>query len=161
MWAPSPSRPRLRPRRIPWLAAVTAVHYGDRHGWIGAREVAWMNDSPGDSCMHCNASRHRSSHNRRHVREAWYRADRVGEFLTDIGRLANGGETKQFVFNQSGRILGKEHPSTITAMNNLAVTLENQGQLDEAAKMFEEVLAPVHRFYLFNRFNIRAKVCTY
>ncbi|PVH92847.1 hypothetical protein DM02DRAFT_542782, partial [Periconia macrospinosa] len=38
------------------------------------------------------------------------------------------------------RILGEEHLDTITAMNNLALTLGDQGQLDEAAKMFEEVL---------------------
>jgi hypothetical protein len=38
------------------------------------------------------------------------------------------------------RILCEEHPDTISAMNNLASTLGDQGQLDEAAKMKKEVL---------------------
>jgi hypothetical protein len=38
------------------------------------------------------------------------------------------------------RILGGEHPDTITAMSNFAVTLRDQGKLDEAASMMREVL---------------------
>jgi hypothetical protein len=29
-------------------------------------------------------------------------------------------------------VLGKEHPETLTSMNNLAVVLDNQGKYDEA-----------------------------
>jgi hypothetical protein len=36
---------------------------------------------------------------------------------------------------ESGKLLGEEHPNTITAMNNLASTLGDQGQLDKAARM--------------------------
>ncbi|KAH6983683.1 hypothetical protein BKA56DRAFT_482570, partial [Ilyonectria sp. MPI-CAGE-AT-0026] len=44
------------------------------------------------------------------------------------------------VFKERQRILGDEHPDTISAMSNLAITLEDQGQLDKAARMMREVL---------------------
>ena len=65
---------------------------------------------------------------------------RVGIFMTDIGRLAEGHVIEKYVWNKRRRILGEEHPDTISAMNNLASTLGDQGQLDEAAKMKKEVL---------------------
>jgi hypothetical protein len=37
-------------------------------------------------------------------------------------------------------ILGEDYPDTISAINNLAVTLGDQGQLEEAAKIKREVL---------------------
>ncbi|KAF2844157.1 hypothetical protein T440DRAFT_410758, partial [Plenodomus tracheiphilus IPT5] len=43
------------------------------------------------------------------------------------------------------QILGEDHPDTGSAMNNLAVTLGDQGQLDEAAKMKKEVLEKMTR----------------
>jgi hypothetical protein len=55
----------------------------------------------------------------------------VGAFLTDIGRLKVRGEIERFVFNKRARILGEEHPSTITAINNLAITLGDLGQLGD------------------------------
>lgn len=44
------------------------------------------------------------------------------------------------VLEKMQRILGTEHPDTISAMNNLASTLGGQGKLEEAASMFMEVL---------------------
>lgn len=41
---------------------------------------------------------------------------------------------KKEVLEKRRRILGEEHPDTILAMNNLAATLRDQGQLDEAAR---------------------------
>ena len=38
------------------------------------------------------------------------------------------------------RILGNEHPSTLTSMNNLALTLSDQGDFAGAQKIQEEVL---------------------
>lgn len=38
------------------------------------------------------------------------------------------------------RTLGEDHPNTILAANVLADTLSNQGQLDEAASILQEVL---------------------
>ena len=43
------------------------------------------------------------------------------------------------------RILGGEHPSTIIAMSNLAITLYSQGKLEEAAAMRREVLEKMQR----------------
>jgi nucleoside phosphorylase/tetratricopeptide (TPR) repeat protein len=64
----------------------------------------------------------------------------VGVFITDLGRYSEGRVIQEFVLNRRSRLFGEEHPSTISAMNNLANTLGDQGQLDEAAKMFKEVL---------------------
>ena len=64
----------------------------------------------------------------------------VGIFITEIGRLPEGHVIEEFVWTERRRILGEEHPSTILAMSNLASTLGEQGQLDEAAKMLKEVL---------------------
>lgn len=40
---------------------------------------------------------------------------------------------------------GPEHPDTITAMNNLALTLSNQGKTDEAASIQQQALEITHR----------------
>jgi hypothetical protein len=39
------------------------------------------------------------------------------------------------------RVLGAEHPDTLTAAGNLAVSLSQQGKYDESEKMEREVLA--------------------
>ncbi|KAB5513424.1 hypothetical protein GE09DRAFT_1162365 [Coniochaeta sp. 2T2.1] len=44
------------------------------------------------------------------------------------------------VLVKTRRILGDEHPDTITAMNNLAITLGDMRKLEEAAAMRKEVL---------------------
>ena len=38
------------------------------------------------------------------------------------------------------RILGEEHPDTLTSMNNLATTYDDQGRLMDAARLHEQVL---------------------
>jgi hypothetical protein len=38
------------------------------------------------------------------------------------------------------RVLGKDHPATLTSMNNLALTLREQGELGEARPLQERVL---------------------
>jgi hypothetical protein len=64
----------------------------------------------------------------------------VGRFVINIGRWSEGRVIEGFVLNERARLLGGEHPSTITAMANLAATLGDQGQLNEAAQMKKEVL---------------------
>ncbi|KAF2804628.1 TPR-like protein [Mytilinidion resinicola] len=64
----------------------------------------------------------------------------AGVFIANIGRLPEGRVIQEFIWNEKRRLLGEEHPDTISAMYNLAVTLGYQGQLDEAAKMKKEVL---------------------
>ncbi|PVH90155.1 hypothetical protein DM02DRAFT_79756, partial [Periconia macrospinosa] len=50
----------------------------------------------------------------------------VGLFLNQIGKWGEGREIQE-VLEKRRRILGEEHPDTITAMNNLASTLGDQG----------------------------------
>jgi tetratricopeptide (TPR) repeat protein len=69
----------------------------------------------------------------------------IGVFVTDIGRLPEGRVIEKFVWDERRRLLGEEHPDTISAMNNLANTLGDQGQLEEAAKMKKEVLEKMRR----------------
>lgn len=38
------------------------------------------------------------------------------------------------------RVLGEEHPSTLTSMNNLAFTLKGQDRNDEAISLMEKLL---------------------
>ena len=47
---------------------------------------------------------------------------------------------KREVLEKMQKILGDEHPNTITAIANLAITLGDQGKLEEAAAMEREVL---------------------
>jgi hypothetical protein len=51
----------------------------------------------------------------------------------------------------SARVLGEEHPSTLTSMNNLAFTLKSQSRNDEAISIMEkcvqlrkQILGPQH-----------------
>ncbi|KAH8746822.1 P-loop containing nucleoside triphosphate hydrolase protein [Hyaloscypha sp. PMI_1271] len=64
----------------------------------------------------------------------------IGDFLSNAGQWQDAGAVQRKVLDDRQRILGEEHPDTISAMNDLANALGNQGQLDEAAKMHEEVL---------------------
>jgi hypothetical protein len=72
---------------------------------------------------------------------------RVGVFMTDIRRLAEGYVIEKYVLNKRRRILGEEHPDTITAMNNLAITLGDQGQLDEAIALSEVAVQRMKRIH--------------
>jgi len=44
------------------------------------------------------------------------------------------------VIEASKRLLGAEHPATLTSMNNLALTYRNQGQWKEAEKLQVQVI---------------------
>lgn len=59
--------------------------------------------------------------------------ERTGRLARPPAVLLNAAQARQ-------RILGDEHSSTISAMNNLAITLSDQGKLDEGAKMVQNVL---------------------
>jgi hypothetical protein len=54
---------------------------------------------------------------------------------------------KKEVLEKRRRILGEEHPDTISAMNNLANTLGEQGQLDEAMALLEVTVQRIKRIY--------------
>ncbi|EXA48836.1 hypothetical protein FOVG_05494 [Fusarium oxysporum f. sp. pisi HDV247] len=66
--------------------------------------------------------------------------ERFGIFFSEIGRWNDAAVSQREVFEKRQRILGDEHLSTISAMNNLGSTLSNQGKLDEAASMRTDVL---------------------
>jgi tetratricopeptide (TPR) repeat protein len=66
--------------------------------------------------------------------------ERFGIFFRNIGRWNDAAVSQKEVLEKRQRILGDEHPSTITAISNLAITLSDQGKLDKAASMKREVL---------------------
>jgi hypothetical protein len=104
MSAPSPSRLRLRQRRIPCLAVVAAVHDSDHHGLIGEREPTWIVDSIGGSCntMHCDASRQRSSHSRPCAGDADPAIGKSGYGPEAARRRESGREGKKCFFYRRG-----------------------------------------------------------
>ncbi|KAF2844240.1 hypothetical protein T440DRAFT_473548 [Plenodomus tracheiphilus IPT5] len=64
----------------------------------------------------------------------------VGGFMTDVGLWPETRTSEEYVWQARRRLLGVDDPDTITAMSNLAVTLGQQGCLEEAALMQKEVL---------------------
>lgn len=69
--------------------------------------------------------------------------DRLAEmsrFVYGCGQWANTVSIERFIFEESVRILGDDHPDTLGALNNLASTLGDQGKLPEAAAIQTEVL---------------------
>jgi hypothetical protein len=72
---------------------------------------------------------------------------REGRFMTRIRRLQEAGVIATYVLNDRRRVLGEEHLDTIMSMNNLALTLGDHGQLDEAAEMNMEVLEKLRRIH--------------
>ena len=56
------------------------------------------------------------------------------------GRTGEAAALEEEVLQKRRRILGDDHPDTLTAMNNLALTYWRQGRTGEAAALEEEVL---------------------
>ena len=67
--------------------------------------------------------------------------DRMGDFLYRMGRWSETYEIRVFHSTQVEAILGKQHPSTLTSMNNLALVLNSQGKYEEAEQMHRQTLA--------------------
>ena len=67
--------------------------------------------------------------------------ERVGDFLERDGKYNDSAKLLKEVVEIRAAVRGADDPSTLTSMNNLAVTYRQQGKLTEAAKMHEEVLA--------------------
>jgi tetratricopeptide (TPR) repeat protein len=64
---------------------------------------------------------------------AWY-ADEMGRY--EVAR-----EMNQNAIEAREKVLGREHPSTLTSMSNLALVLESQGKYEEAEVMNRQTLA--------------------
>ena len=56
------------------------------------------------------------------------------------GRWDDAVKLQEDVLKARIRLLGEEHPDTLTAMANLASTYWNQGRWDDAVKLEEDVL---------------------
>ena len=76
----------------------------------------------------CRARRHSRGHKRpRH------RARQQGE-------LEEARKLNEQVLEAQQRILGPDHPNTLTTMNRLGSNLQDQGELEKARKLLEQVL---------------------
>jgi tetratricopeptide (TPR) repeat protein len=64
----------------------------------------------------------------------------IGDFTADIGSWREAAAIRKGGLEKRQQIFGYEHPNTISAMNNLAITLGDQGKLEEAVIMKREVL---------------------
>ena len=66
--------------------------------------------------------------------------DRMERFLFRIGRWSEAYEMRVFHLRKTEKMLGKEHPSTLRSMNNLAEVLRSQGKYEEAEEMHRQAL---------------------
>ena len=71
--------------------------------------------------------------------------DEMEGFLSRIGRWSEAYNMQVFHFRKTEKMLGKEHPSTLRSMNNLASVLSSQGKYDEAEEMHRQALALTER----------------
>ena len=67
--------------------------------------------------------------------------NRIEGFLFRIGRWFEAYKMQAFHFRNIEKMLGKEHPSTLTSMNNLAEVLRGQGNYEEAERIHRQALA--------------------
>jgi Tfp pilus assembly protein PilF len=74
-----------------------------------------------------------------------------GWFLEFQGAYEEAGSMHQRALETREKVLGREHPDTLTSVNNLGSALDSQGKFDEAEKMHrwalearERVLGPKH-----------------
>ena len=67
--------------------------------------------------------------------------DEIEDFLFRIGRWPEAYRMRVFHFRKTEKMLGKEHPSTLGSMNNLALMLSSQGKYEEAERIHRRALA--------------------
>jgi len=60
--------------------------------------------------------------------------------LRDQGKYLEAEQMYREVVEVRERVQGKEHPDTLTSMNNLATVLSDQGKYLEAEQMYREVV---------------------
>jgi tetratricopeptide (TPR) repeat protein len=75
----------------------------------------------------------------------WWMWSMVGQVLWEEGRWKEGEELDVKVMEARRRVLGEEHPDTITAKANLATTYSRQGKEDKAEELKVKVLAARRR----------------
>jgi tetratricopeptide (TPR) repeat protein len=86
---------------------------------------------------------------------------RFGIFLQSLGQYKAAEKSYRRAFEGSKGLLGKEHPSTLISMTNLAFLLESQGKYNEAEPISrqtlalkEKVLGPEHQSTLISMNNL-------
>ena len=57
----------------------------------------------------------------------------LGLLYANQGKLDDAAAMIEAALKKMRRILSEEHPDTIMAMNNLAITLSDQGELDKVS----------------------------
>ncbi|KAF2181607.1 kinesin light chain 1 [Zopfia rhizophila CBS 207.26] len=67
--------------------------------------------------------------------------DRIGHCEQTLGHYKAAVWALQQLLERQEKVLGKEHPDTLTSMNNVALVLRDQGKYAEAEKMHREELA--------------------
>src|SRR5437762_585064 len=60
--------------------------------------------------------------------------------LSDQGRYEQAEEMHRQALALKERVLGKEHPDTLTSMSNLAGVLSGQGKYEQAVELDRQVL---------------------
>ncbi|MFI7135909.1 tetratricopeptide repeat protein [Nonomuraea sp. NPDC050153] len=68
-----------------------------------------------------------------------------GRYLYDVADLTRAIPLLQQTFTDRERVLGGDHPSTLTSRNNLAHTYQSAGDLDRAIPLYEATLAECER----------------
>ncbi|KAH7123000.1 hypothetical protein EDB81DRAFT_913094 [Dactylonectria macrodidyma] len=86
---------------------------------------------------------------------------KVGNGLYWLGSYQHAGLLLQRSVDMSEKVLGREHQSTLTSMNNLALTLLEQGKYEDAEKthrktleLMEQVLGKEHQSTLTSMNNL-------
>lgn len=59
----------------------------------------------------------------------------VSDFLLQLGRWGDEYEVRAFHLRKVKDVAGKEHPYTLTSMNNLALVLSSQGRYEQAEEI--------------------------
>ncbi len=71
--------------------------------------------------------------------------DRTGNFLDNQGQHARAIRHLQRALADCTRVLGEDHPSTLTSRNNLAYAYESAGDLSRAIPLYEQTLTDTER----------------
>ena len=71
----------------------------------------------------------------------------IGQYEYVRGEYSNAKRTAEAALAFARRVLGDEHPATVSSMNNLAVTLRAQGDLPGSRELEEEALSTSRRVF--------------
>jgi eukaryotic-like serine/threonine-protein kinase len=66
--------------------------------------------------------------------------DTIGQTYTDLGLHAEAGKQLERALDLRRRVLGPEHPDTLTTMNNLAAVYDIEGKFPETEALFSQIL---------------------